>query len=249
MSNRNREATYRRPAQAIPFAIEEWCRTNLNTSMPGVIRAYDARTKRARVQPALNAMIQAEDGSVESLPRAPILDVPVQWPGGGGFVFHAPLVAGDAVVLEFSQRGLDAWKEAWALADPPVKVQFEMRDAFAYPLGAKTITPVMGTASGSIKQVTPQADGDLIVVTGATLQTIDGNVFVRVAPDEVRLSIGGATLVRMTDGQIVVSAATIQLMGNVQASGGELTHNTTDVGDTHTHGGVDTGPGDTDVPN
>jgi len=46
-----------------------------------------------------------------------------------------------------------------------------------------------------------------------------------------------------------LSAGTIKLIGNVQVSGGELTHEGKNVGATHTHSGVDTGPGNTREPN
>lgn len=44
------------------------------------------------------------------------------------------------------------------------------------------------------------------------------------------------------------SGASAQITGNVAFSGGTLTHNSTDIGSTHKHGGVQTGGGQTGTP-
>lgn len=47
---------------------------------------------------------------------------------------------------------------------------------------------------------------------------------------------------------IELNADTIKLNGNVQIAGSGVTHNGTNIGDSHVHGGVDVGPGDTATP-
>ena len=166
--------------------------------------------------------------------RAPIWDVPVLWPGGGGFIFTSGLNRGDQVWLSFSERGLDIWKQSWALADPPPFVMFEMRDAVAHPIGESEITAVEGITEGSRSEVTPQASGPRTRLEGATLQSVDGNVFVRVADDEIKLQIGSIAL-------SITSAG-------FAFTGGTVTHEGKDIGATHTHGGVSTGGASTGVP-
>lgn len=75
-----------------------------------------------------------------------ILDVPVIHPSDGGFVVHVPLRRGDPVLLIFAQRGLDAFKETFAEADPQKGAFFNERDAIAVPgFGALDITPASAT--------------------------------------------------------------------------------------------------------
>ena len=210
MATREPNADYRRPARAIPFAIREWLRQNLHTALPGEIIAYDARTKRARVQPSLNALIAQDDGTQEAMPRAPIWDVPVLWPGGGGFIFTSGLARGDQVWLSFSERGLDLWKQDWSLADPPPFTMFEMRDAVAHPIGAQTITPVEGTSDGDLSEVTPQASGSRTRVDGATLQAVDGDPYVQVTQDKIVLKVGRSTIT-ITDSDILLDSPHIGL--------------------------------------
>ena len=148
MSNRDPEATYSGPTQGILFAIQEWVRQNLRTAVPGIVRAYDASTMRARVQPALRAIVSQPDGTNEAMDRASIYDVPVVWPGGGGFVFHCDLDPGDTVWLMFSERGLAEFKRTLELANPPPMVMFQTVDAVAHPYRSAEIVPAEGYDRG-----------------------------------------------------------------------------------------------------
>ena len=161
--------------------------------------------------------------------RAPLWDVPVLWPGGGGFIFTSGLARGDQVWLSFSERGLDLWKQDWALADPPPFTMFEMRDAVAHPIGAQEIVPVEGTSDGELSEVTPQASGSRTRVDGATLQSVDGSVFVRVADDEIKLQIGSWIFWWLA---LSITSAGFEF------TGGAVTHNGTNIGDDHVHSGV-----------
>ena len=177
--------------------------------MPGIVRAYDARTKRARVQPAIRALESDANGGYLAVDRSVLLDVPVEWPGGGGFVLMMPLNDGDVVRLTFSERGLDNFKQAWDLSDPPALVQFRMADAVAFPIGAKEVTAVMGQDGGSLSRITPTASGNATQLTGATLQAVDGDPFIRISETEIRLKIGNTELY-LTDGgmRLTTSAGT-----------------------------------------
>ena len=236
MSNRDPQATYSGPTQAILFAIQEWVRLNLRTAMPGIVRAYDAETMRARVQPALRAIVSQPDGTNEAMDRASIYDVPVTWPGGGGYVFHSNLDAGDTVWLMFSERGLAEFKRTLTLADPPPMVMFESRDAVALPWRTAAITPAE--------------------TEGAVLQSADGAVYVSVRDDRVRVRKGAqdvtvqdSGLSATIDGDIdatatgtatvtaptVVLEGDVQITGSLQVDGSGVTHAGTDIGNSHRH--------------
>ena len=236
MSNRDPEATYNGPTQAIPFAIEEWVRQNLRTAVPGIVRAYDADTMRARVQPALRAIVSQPDGSTEAMDRASIYDVPVTWPGGGGFVFHCNLDPGDTVWLMFSERGIAEFKRSLELADPPPMVMFQARDAVALPWRAVAITPAE--------------------TEGAVIQSGDGAVYVSVRDDRIRVHKGAqdvtvddSGLSATIDGDIdatatgtatvtapsVVLEGDVQITGSLQVDGSAVTHGGTNIGNDHRH--------------
>ena len=231
MSNRDPEATYGDPVQSIEFAIREWARQNIRTAVPGIVRAYDARSMRARVQPALNSIVSMPDGSDVGMEKVPIYDVPVVWPGGGGFVFHTPLNDGDTVWLMFSERGIWHFKRALQLSDPPPMVMFDPRDAVALPWQSAPISAAESNHGGDISEVTPTSEGPLTFATGATIQAVGGESFIQVRGGEVKILAGNITLA-----------------GNVSIVDGGITNMGTNIGKFHRHDGVQTGPGQSGPP-
>ena len=175
-TNRDPEARYDRQLAQV---VEQWweeVRKTFHTSMPGMVHAYDAATKRAKVQPAFTLKLKAGQGEVV---RPPILNVPLRQTATGGHMVHQQVDAGDVVLLVFAERGLDRFKAAWGeLATPGVAFMSE-RDAMAVPWGVETITPVVPTGwvvqntsgdtfislQGPDQTVTVEAGGNRVVVT------------------------------------------------------------------------------------
>ena len=156
MSNRDPDAHYESLNQWFDFAALEWAKTYLHTVMPGIVESYDAATKRATVQPAINLLLNDEAGTTMAKPA--IQNVPVAQTSGGGFLIQVPLKKGDAVLLFFSERGMDKFKETFEVADPLPNAFFDVRDAIAMPgFGAMEVTPV--------------------TTTGLSIQTEDGETY------------------------------------------------------------------------
>ena len=117
LSNRDPDGRYGGARQTLPFAVKQWVREIVHTSVPGIVRAYDSTTKRAQVQPALRAVYT--DGR-EPAARPPIVDVPVRQLGTGGLA-PAPSDRRQATwsLLLFSQRGIESFKENWGELSEP----------------------------------------------------------------------------------------------------------------------------------
>ena len=156
MSNRDPDAHYESLNQWFDFAALEWAKTYLHTVMPGIVESYDAEKKRATVQPAINLLLNDEARTTMAKPA--IQNVPVVQTSGGGFLIQVPLKKGDAVLLFFSERGMDKFKETFEVADPLPNAFFDIRDAIAMPgFGAMEVTPV--------------------TTTGLSIQTEDGETY------------------------------------------------------------------------
>ena len=204
MSNRNPLASYSEPAQALPFAMEQRL-LDVHTSLPGIVDHYDPATRRAKVVPALDLLLRDEQGTVTRRQRAMLTDVPVLHPAGGGYVVHVPLRRGDAVLLLFSERGIDRFKATFQRDAPDMGPIHAEKDAVAVPgFGALELTPA-GT-------------------TGLTVQSEDGEEYVRLQDGTITVrSAGTITL----DGDVRVTG-TLQAEGQVTAedgvdvSGGDL---------------------------
>lgn len=66
-------------------------------------------------------------------------------------------------------------------------------------------------------------------------------------------SLDGSVCVSLHSGKVRIEADDIEMVGNVQVTGnvavtGTMTNNGTNVGSTHVHSGVDTGPSNTGGP-
>ena len=173
----------------------------LNVGMPGIVVSYDHAKRRAVVQPALKMV--REDGS--ELSRAPLVNVPVIQPSGGGFTVHLPLKKGDAVDLRFSQRGLARFKKTLAETAPEAGVIMSMASATAYPgWGPAEIAP---------------AQSDAICI-----QSDDGATYIAVREDNVDVKADNVritgddpdTYIRMVGDSITMRAPNISLTSNNQ---------------------------------
>ena len=87
---------------------------NLHTCLPGIIVSFDPVKQTAQVQPALKRVF-AETGAV-NLPVC--VDVPVVFPGGGGYFLTFPVAPGDECLLMFSERCIDYWYASGGTQEP-----------------------------------------------------------------------------------------------------------------------------------
>ena len=149
MSSMNPGADYSNIALSLRFAIRQSLK-ELYTCTPGVVKSYDAETRRAEVMGALKMVTT---GGYE-VTRKTIRNVPVVFPRGGGFELTFPLAKGDPVLLVYSQRGLAEWKKTLDVSTPDVDGFFSERDAIAIPgfgAGADEPKHVIAVDSGGVR--------------------------------------------------------------------------------------------------
>lgn len=175
------------------------------TALPCFVLDWDADANTVTLQPAIKGQRLKTDNSLENYDPAPLLDCPVIWPQGGGFVLTFPLQQGDEVMALVSQRNPDGWVTSGGGSDgitPQVAPQFRMHswsDAFC----------LAGVRS------TPRKIAD-ISQTSTQLRSNDGNTFVEVdsannvnleAAAKVTTHSQGDTTVN-SGGKVTVTAAT-----------------------------------------
>lgn len=147
------------PGDPVHVAIEERLK-DVHTCCPGIIRSFNAATQTAVVQPAIKR-IWVDDGPLD-LPQC--LDVPVQFPRGGGFVLTFPVAPGDECLLVFSERAIDNWFTNGDTQEPSEYRLHDLSDAFA----------VLGFSSA------PNVPSGGSLTSGAELRTLDGTTVVRI---------------------------------------------------------------------
>lgn len=127
--------------------------TGVSTAMPGIVTAFDGKNK-VSVQPAIQILV---DGELIDLPV--IEDVPVLYPGGGGFKITWPISENDECLLVFAQRDISNWKTTGGRVAPYSSRRFDKADAIA----------IVGLESFD----SPASVGDTFKITGPGNGLID----------------------------------------------------------------------------
>lgn len=188
----------------------------LHTSLPGIIQSFDAATQLASVQPAIKRIFKTLEQDVEMLvPTAlPLLiNVPIQFPRGGGFSLTFPVQKGDECLLVFCERSIDNWYRTGKVETPLDRRFHDFSDATAF----------VGISSSP--NAVPNYDPDNV-----QLKKDDGTVSVTLKELTLELTAVNTKVI----GNFEVTGDTV-LAANVTSNG-------KDISDTHTHSGSLTAP-------
>ena len=181
-------------------------RASLWTALPGIVQSFKAARRTAVVQPAL-AQLRIRSG--ENVPLAVLQDVPVLFPGGGGFSLTFPVAAGDECLLVFCCRALDAWYASGGVQPAPFARMHDLSDAVAI-VGLRSQSRLSGGSAST-----------------AQLRSDDGATYVEVRSGGVVRIVAPGGLEVQGDIRATgdVSAGTISLQGHVhqgvQPGGGQ----------------------------
>lgn len=231
--------------EGLRLAIEA-AQARMWTALPGVVTAVDLTKQTVSVQPSVQGEITGVDGRV-SLVNLPLLvDVPLLWPRAGGFALTLPVIAGDEVLVVFASRCIDAWWQNGGTGAPIEPRMHDLSDGFA----------VLAPTSQPRVLANVQTDGIELRNTARTkyIKLTNTDIFIKgnIVLEGNIVQTGTQTvsgLVAANGGMTVQGGTGVALTGNVVHSGGSLTSGGKNVGATHTHSGVQTGPGNTGVPN
>lgn len=225
----------------------------MRVSIPGIIQSFDPETVTCVVQPAIKGAVPNDSGVPVSSDMTLLMDVPVMFPRGGGCTLTFPIKPGDECLIVFGDRCTDFWWQSGGVQEPVDDRQHDLSDAFA----------IVGPQSQAKK-----ISG--ISMSGAQLRTDDGAAFVEVAAGHAITVQTPGKLTASAQGGAEITAPEIVLNGNVTingnlsqgmgSSGGtatmlgpmSVTNDVTAGGKSlmkHTHGGVETGGGNTGGPN
>ena len=185
MSNLSNELYYESFDTALDFGLAQF-KKGLNTALPGIVKQYDATTKRAQVLPAVKRVFTT--GESQSLPL--LNDIPVIFPSAGGFTITLPIQPEDTVLLVFTQRGITHFKQKFT-ESLPGDALLSLHDAVALVgFGALNITPA--SASGATMQ--NNAGSNAVMVESEQVKVIKGANHLTLDDSKLEANVGGATL-------------------------------------------------------
>lgn len=211
------------------------------TSMPGILQSFNPDAMTCEVQPAIQARVNNKDGTQKWVTLPVLVDVPVQFIGGGGFTLTMPMKKGDEGLINFSCRCIDAW---WQ--NGGVQQQAEMR---MHDLSDGFFIPGFRSQSRKLQNIDTE---------NAQLRNEDGTESFTMAPT----GITAKSALKVTlEAPIIILKGGVQVDGTVNGIGGG---GTVDFGtstikaadaqlggksfNSHKHGGVQTGSGQTGAP-
>lgn len=208
----------------------------LRTALPGIVQAVHANGT-LDVQPAILQVITL-DGVRRDVPLSVLSGVPTifaYYAQTLGLSITLPLAPGDEGLLIVADRSIDYWQVASGLQSPSEPVSprhHNLLDALFLP--------------GAISE--PKAIAN-VLNDGIQLRNRDASTHITLNEDRVLLQVGSSTL-SLEDGAITLTAggSTLRLAGDVQVQSSGLSHNGITVGDSHVHGGVTPGNGQTGPP-
>ncbi|EMF7563557.1 translation initiation factor IF-2 [Serratia marcescens] len=239
--------------QNMAAALTDDIMSNLRVALPGIIQSFDPETVTCVVQPAVKGYESDDAGKKSSLSLPLLVDIPVIFPRGGGVTLTFPVKAGDECLLVFADRCIDFWWQNGGVQEPVDGRMHDLSDAFA----------IVGPQSQSQK-----ISG--ISSSAAQLRTDDGAAFIELDPGSHAVNVTTAgKLTASAQGGTEINSPEIVLNGNVTINGnlsqgmGEGGGTATMLGpvsvtndvkaggislQTHKHGGVETGGGQTGGP-
>lgn len=105
---------------------------DVHTAMPGSVESFDPVRQTANVKLLLKRRVTRENGEVEDVSTGVAVNVPVVFPGAGGFRLVFPLNAGDGVLVVFAESSIDQWQSLGGEQPGGVR-RFHLADAIALP--------------------------------------------------------------------------------------------------------------------
>lgn len=185
------------------------------TALPAVLESFDAGKRTCTVQPTIRMLFTDESKNETWLIMPQLLDVPVMFPGGGGFVLTFPLKYGDEGLVVFGARCIDAWWQSGPGANHDGQVQAEMRmhdlsDGFFIPTVRSVPNVEAGISTSDVELRSVDPSGPVVSLKP------DGSASVY-SPVAINID---SPIVNITGNAVTVTATTIALNGFINANAG-----------------------------
>lgn len=213
---------------AIRAAIKQ-DRSELWTALPAIVGTYNSGAQTVTAQPTIQAQIRQPNGTWVDTNMPLCQDCPVVFPGGGGFTLTFPIAAKDEGVLVFASRCIDSWWQQGGIQKQAELRMHDLSDGFFIPsMLSQTNKP--GNPSTNTCQ----------------LRSKDGTTYVEIAAGQIVNINAPGGLNILNAPEVNFGAAKLVTTGNVQCA--DVVTNVMSSANAHVHGGVSTGPNNTEGP-
>lgn len=195
---------------AVLSAMEGW-QSKMWTAMPAEVISFNAQQQTCAVQVTIQSLVGARSGTRTWVALPPLVDCPVVFPSGGGASLTFPLKEGDAVLVVFGSRCIDAWWQSGGVQQQAELRMHELSDGFVIP-GPRALPRVPGGISESEVQLRSD-DGQAVVALNPTTHAVRVATTGPVTVTSPGITLNGPVTI---NGSLVVSS-TITASGPVTA--------------------------------
>lgn len=133
------------------------------SALPCIITKINFAEMTLECQPAIQGTVTAEDDTSSFVNLPVLVDVPICFPSGGGFIITFPLAIGDEVLVIFASRCIDSWWQSGQISIPAEFRMHDLSDGFAIP-GPKSLPNVVANISTSALQIRNTAGTGVIEI-------------------------------------------------------------------------------------
>lgn len=209
----------------------------VHTSVPGHILTFDPISQLAQVQVGI---VRVDINDAEFTLK-PIIETPVYFPGGDYCVEYQidPGCEGDILL---SERCIDGWVQSGGVAANPIGRFHNLQDAMFLP-GFRSRPNALPDFQNNGVRIRNRAGSQFVWLKNDNSISMDNGVArFNVLPDGTTLMQNGAGMFQLqADGSFLINGLKITPDGNIiTATGVNL--------NTHLHGGVTPGSGNSGVP-
>ncbi len=122
------------------------------SALPAIVTKVNFPQMTLECTPAIQGVISNPDGSTTNVTMPKLVDVPIIFPGAGGFILTMPIAVGDEVLVVFASRCIDAWWQSGGIQPQAELRMHDLSDGFAFP-GPKSLPNVVPNISSTSTQL------------------------------------------------------------------------------------------------
>jgi protein gp138 len=132
---------------------QEGHQSRIWTAMPCIVNSVNLSKMTLEATPAIQGRFEDQTGQVNYVNMPQLLDVPICFPSGGGFLITYPIAAGDEVLVVFASRCIDSWWQNGGFSNIPMEFRMhDLSDGFAIP-GPRSQPNVASSISSTDLQI------------------------------------------------------------------------------------------------
>jgi len=147
---------------------------DLRVAEPGIVQSFaGGPPATCTVQPAIKERLNL--GGVITVVQLPVLiNVPILYPGGGGYAITWPLVEGDEGIIVYQDRCYDAFWQSGGVQNEIEKRRHDLGDAVFYP--CRISKPNSLASIANTLQIRNAAGTTFLEINGTTINITSSGI-------------------------------------------------------------------------